>query len=123
MVISPLTISPVKVNSGPKIAWFSGASSGSKKTVNANESPAAPPPDLRAPKTTRPATKEELIGLFEHLERELDACGFLHVAGKRPYMVRNLRNIFQRAGLTDQEVRTLRGVIAALTGGRKGSGG
>ncbi len=35
-------------------------------------------------------------------------------------MVRNLRNIFQRAGLTDQEVRTLRGVIAALTGGRKG---
>ena len=84
---------------------------------------AAPPPGLSAPKTTRPATKEELIGLFEHLERELDACGFLHVAGKRPYMVRNLRNIFQRAGLTDQEVRTLRGVIAALTGGRKGSGG
>ncbi len=80
----------------------------------------APPAGLTAPKTTRPATKDELIGLFEHLERELDACGFLRVAGKRPHMVRNLRNIFQRAGLTDQEVRTLRGVIAALTSGRKG---
>ncbi len=83
----------------------------------------APPAGLTAPKTTRPATKEELIGLFEHLERELDACGFLHVAEKRPHMVRNLRNIFQRAGLTDQEVRTLRGVISALTGGRKGPTG
>jgi tRNA/rRNA methyltransferase len=30
-------------------------------------------------------------------------------------MVRNLRNIFSRAGLTDQEVRTLRGVIVSLT--------
>jgi tRNA/rRNA methyltransferase len=34
--------------------------------------------------------------------------------------VRNLRNIFQRAGLTDQEVRTLRGVIAGLASGRGG---
>ena len=30
-------------------------------------------------------------------------------------MIRNLRNMFQRAGLTEQEVRTLRGVVAALT--------
>jgi tRNA/rRNA methyltransferase len=64
---------------------------------------------------TRPATKDELIGLFEHLERELDAGGFLHVREKRPTMVRNLRNLLQRARLTEQEVRTLRGVIASLT--------
>jgi tRNA/rRNA methyltransferase len=69
------------------------------------------------PSLTRPATKDELIGLFEHLERELDACGFLHVAEKRPTMVRNIRNLFQRAGLTEQEVRTLRGVIAGLVKG------
>ena len=75
--------------------------------------------ELMMPKDTRPATKEELAGLFEHLERELDACGFLHVAEKRPVMVRNLRNLFQRAGLSEQEVRTLRGVISGLVKGSR----
>jgi tRNA/rRNA methyltransferase len=74
-----------------------------------------------APAGRRPATKGELMGLFEHLERELDASGFLHVKEKRPIMVRNLRNLLQRAGLTEQEVRTLRGVIKSLTTRRKGS--
>ncbi len=69
------------------------------------------------PRETRPATKKELLGLFEHLESELDACGFLRVKEKRPRMVRNLRNLFQRAGLTEQEVRTLRGIIAYLVKG------
>jgi tRNA/rRNA methyltransferase len=68
-------------------------------------------------KDTRPATAGELSGLFAHLEGELDGCGFLRVAEKRPVMVRNLRNIFVRAGLTEQEVRTLRGVIACLVSG------
>jgi tRNA/rRNA methyltransferase len=68
-------------------------------------------------KDTRPATGAELSGLFGHLEGELDACGFLRVAEKRPVMVRNLRNIFVRASLTEQEVRTLRGVIACLVSG------
>ncbi|MSO93730.1 MAG: RNA methyltransferase [Rhodospirillales bacterium] len=74
---------------------------------------------MMIPKETRPATKEELLGLFAHLERELDDCGFLRVREKRPRMVRNLRNLFQRAGLTEQEVRTLRGVIACLVEGRE----
>jgi tRNA/rRNA methyltransferase len=34
-------------------------------------------------------------------------------------MIRNLRSILHRAKLTDQEVRTLRGVIVALTRGKK----
>ena len=63
----------------------------------------------------QPATREELYGLFQHLESELDETGFLRLAHKRPRMVRNMRNIFSRAGLTDQEVRTLRGVIVSLT--------
>lgn len=69
---------------------------------------------------TRPANRDELIGLFEHLERELDDCGFLRPVEKRPTMVRNLRNVFLRASLTEQEVRTLRGVIVGLVkyGGR-----
>ena len=69
---------------------------------------------------TRPANREELIGLFEHLERELDDCGFLLPVEKRPTMTRNIRNIFLRANMTEQEVRTLRGVIVGLVkyGGR-----
>ncbi|MDJ0950330.1 MAG: RNA methyltransferase [Alphaproteobacteria bacterium] len=64
---------------------------------------------------TGPASKADLMGLFEHLEGELDACGFLRVREKRPSMVRNIRNIFQRAGLMEQEVKTLRGIITCLT--------
>ncbi len=33
-------------------------------------------------------------------------------------MVRNLRSVFARARLTDQEVRTFRGVVTALSKGR-----
>ena len=61
-----------------------------------------------------PATAEELQHLFDHLEGELDACGFLRPLDKRPRMVRNIRNIFTRSDLTDQEVRTLCGIISGL---------
>jgi tRNA/rRNA methyltransferase len=64
---------------------------------------------------TRPATREELLGLFGHLESELEAAGFFKSPNMRPTMVRNLHNIFHRAGLTEQEVRSLRGVIASLS--------
>lgn len=69
--------------------------------------------------STRRADKAELIGFFEHLERELDSCGFLYPPEKRPTMVRNIRNLFQRAGLTEQEVRTLRGIVSGLAGGNR----
>jgi len=61
-----------------------------------------------------PATKQELLYMFEHLEDELDKCGFLRPPEKRPAMVQNIRNMFQRAQLTDQEVRTMRGIISGL---------
>jgi len=64
---------------------------------------------------TVPATNEELLNFFAHLERELDDCGFLRNLEARPSMVRNLRNLFQRAELTEQEVRTLHGMIKELT--------
>jgi len=66
-----------------------------------------------------PAAREELILLFEHLEEELEKGGFLFPPGNRPGMIRNLRSILHRAQLTDQEVRTLRGVIVALTKTKK----
>lgn len=61
-----------------------------------------------------PATKQDLISFFEHLERELDECGFYRVEEKRPGMVRNIRNMFERADLTLQEVRTLHGIVHEL---------
>ena len=66
-----------------------------------------------------PAPREELVRLFEHLEEELEMGGFLYPSGNRPGMIRNLRNMLHRAQLTDQEVRTLRGVIVALTQGKR----
>ena len=65
-----------------------------------------------------PADQAQMLGLYEHLERELDASGFFYPPEKTPSMVRNLRVIFARSRLTVQEVRTLRGVITALTKGR-----
>jgi tRNA/rRNA methyltransferase len=68
---------------------------------------------------TFPATRQEMIGLFDHLEAELDAAGyFANIEHKRDSMVRNLRNSFQRGPLLEQDVRTLRGVIKALANGR-----
>ena len=65
------------------------------------------------------ASRDDLYRLFEHLEGELDESGFLLPAHKRPTMVRNLRNIFHRAQLTEPEVRTLRGVVSDLSRQRR----
>jgi tRNA/rRNA methyltransferase len=60
------------------------------------------------------AAKEELIGFFGQIEHELDEAGFLFPPSKRPAMVRSMRNIWHRAQLSQQDVRTLRGIITAL---------
>jgi len=62
-----------------------------------------------------PAKKAELIGLFEHLEGELDKKGFFHPVARREAKVTGLRNLLQSANLNSQQVSTLRGVIKALT--------
>lgn len=87
----------------------------------ADERPDARPgegPNVRVTK----ASKAELQDLFDHLEGELDGSGFLRPPEKRASMVRNLRDMWNRANLMDQDVRTLRGIIKSLTlygGGRK----
>ena len=65
-----------------------------------------------------PADQAMMHGLYGQLEGELDAAGFFHPPEKKPSMVRNLRAIFARAGINEQEVRTLRGVITDLSRGR-----
>lgn len=61
-----------------------------------------------------PATREELTGFFDHLERELERQGFFSSPDKRPSVVNNLRTMFLRAEPTGQEVKTLRGIVATL---------
>jgi tRNA/rRNA methyltransferase len=64
----------------------------------------------------RPATKVELENLFGRLEIALEEGGFYTTEQQRPTMVRNMRNLLQRASMTEQEVRTFHGVIVALNG-------
>lgn len=65
-----------------------------------------------------PADSAAMLGLFEHFERELDAAGFFHPPDKRPSMVLNLRSALGKGRLSEQEVRTFRGVVTALSKGR-----
>jgi len=60
------------------------------------------------------APRDQLIAMFEHLEAALDDAGFFRPTEKRPHITLAIRAMLQRAGLTEQEVRTLRGMIAAL---------
>ena len=82
------------------------------------ETPAAQP-EATVGKADAPALQSDLLNMFEHLESALDEAGHFFPAEKRPVMVRNLRNIFHRANLTDSEVRGLRGVIEALSRERR----
>jgi tRNA/rRNA methyltransferase len=69
---------------------------------------------------TRPGTREELLNFFAHLEAALDEVGYFKTAEKRPAMVRTIRNLFARAELTEQEIRTLHGIVKELKEGRRG---
>jgi TrmH family RNA methyltransferase len=71
---------------------------------------------------TQVATKERLENLLNHLTAELDASGFLRNLPKRPGMVRNIRHLFQRGEATEQELRTLHGIVTELSIGRRQRG-
>ncbi len=87
--------------------WFLAAGAAARET----------PPGRRVAGGRPPASKAELVAFFERLEAALDETGFLYPPEKRPGMVRNLRNLFQRLAPTDQDLRTLHGIVSALRGG------
>jgi tRNA/rRNA methyltransferase len=64
-----------------------------------------------------PAPREELAGLIAQLEDELDAAGFFWPPIKTEQMKLNLRSTLARAGLTSQEITTLRGAIKSIANG------
>jgi tRNA/rRNA methyltransferase len=74
----------------------------------------ATPLSRTRPTIAVPASRQELIDLFDHLEKELDAGGFFFPAAKKEAMVRNIRAMILKSGLTDQQARTIRGMIVAL---------
>lgn len=63
-----------------------------------------------------PATREDLLNLYNHLETALEDTGFFQVPEKKPHTIRTLRNILQRADLAERDVRMLHGVITCLLG-------
>lgn len=77
-------------------------------------SQAIPETSLRHNPETCPANREELVNFFNRLEAQLDVNGFLAIPGKRDIMVRNIRNMFNRTQLTEQEIRTLHGIVSSL---------
>ena len=66
----------------------------------------------------RPANKKELLAMMGHLEGELEQAGYFFPPEKTEMMRQNLRNAFAKANWTEQEVRTFRGAIKALSKGR-----
>ncbi|MEO1468598.1 MAG: RNA methyltransferase [Pseudomonadota bacterium] len=63
------------------------------------------------------AEKVDVGRMLDHLIEELEAAHFFFPEHKRASMEANLRNLFERQALSDQDVRTLRGVIRALAEG------
>jgi tRNA/rRNA methyltransferase len=72
------------------------------------------------PQRSPPASKQQLLAFFTALEWELEKVEFFRPPDKRATMQINLRNIFTRLELTQQDVRTLHGVVTAIAEGRKG---
>ncbi len=70
-------------------------------------------------KNATPASRAALFALFEHLEGELDHAGYFPTPETRVHMVRSLRNMIHRMAPSEQDVRTLRGVVAALSRKRR----
>jgi tRNA/rRNA methyltransferase len=65
------------------------------------------------------ADRKHLVGLMDHLENALDDAGYFFPPERRERMAQTVRNIFVHLKLKEQEIQTLRGVIAALEGRRK----
>ena len=83
----------------------------------------ATPPEQFNTRRTRPATKDELEGFLDQLLGSLAQVSYFRPPEKKPSMVRSIRNIFQRADLTEQDIRTLRGIVKELVAGPRPAGG
>lgn len=79
--------------------WFQAVASGQSPVASKEEAA---------------ASREHLLGLFGQLEAALDDVNFWRVPEKKDIMWRNIRAGLTRAGLTEQEIATWRGMVKAL---------
>ncbi|MGL4543380.1 MAG: RNA methyltransferase [Polymorphobacter sp.] len=66
-----------------------------------------------------PAPHAELEGLIMAVTDVLDAADYFNVAGRVQKSKRNIRNLLTRPAYSEDEVRTLRGIVHALAGKRR----
>jgi tRNA/rRNA methyltransferase len=79
----------------------------------------ASPPETDLPD---PAPQEELEGMIGQLDAMLEAANFFYPPARTPVTKRTLRTLLTKPGWSSQEVRTMRGVLSALSG-KKGPRG
>jgi len=64
------------------------------------------------------APRKMVVSFFTYLETELERAEFFRPVSKKRVMRRNLRNMFHRMQLTEQDVRTFHGMVVRLVQGR-----
>ncbi len=69
---------------------------------------------LSAKKSSETAPLEQYEQFFKRLETSLDSTDFFKVAEKKPAMMQNIKAMFLRASHSEQELRTLHGILTAL---------
>ncbi len=65
-----------------------------------------------------PVTQSELDDLIGRFDQELSERNFFRNPDMKPTMMRNIRNMLTRTNLSEQETRTLQGIISALIGNK-----
>ena len=87
-------------------------------TVNSGGSDESPVPMTQLPMTQvqvtgHPADAQQVAGMLAHLEQSLLAIGYLDPAAPKKLMPR-LNQLFNRAGVTQEEIHILRGIAKAM---------
>ncbi len=65
-----------------------------------------------------PVLHEEFDRYLSRLEDELEKHHFFRNPDLRPTLIRNIRSLYSRAEPTDQEIKTLQGILSALIGNK-----
>ena len=65
-----------------------------------------------------PAPQGEITGFIERLEEDLETRRFFRTPEMKPTVMVNIRDIFTRNDISQQELRTLHGILSALRGNK-----
>ncbi|PCI56833.1 MAG: rRNA methyltransferase [Alphaproteobacteria bacterium] len=82
-----------------------------------NEGIQAEPPTLNMGDSF-PAKQDDVHQFIKRLEDELEERKFFRAKDLKPTMLVNIQNLFTRADISDQELRTLHGILSALRGNK-----